>query len=41
MIGFGVVTWPWLATDWLLYMIKPEGSDLSGFISIKEAETID
>jgi hypothetical protein len=31
----------WLATDWLLYMIKPERSDFSGFIVTKKAETAD
>ena len=31
----------WLATDWLLYMIKPERSDFSGFIVTKKAETTD
>ena len=31
----------WLATDWLLYMIKPERSDFSGFVTTKEAETTD
>jgi hypothetical protein len=31
----------WLATDWLLYMMKPERSDFSGFIVTKKAETSD
>jgi hypothetical protein len=31
----------WLATDWLLYMIKPERSDFSGLIVTKKAETTD